>query len=351
MSVSKSTRNMHPCAWSKPKCSDFGFDVEDPAVFARSQCSTRLPSRFVYLIYRLALACYLTGAQTFIIYQLFPSYRFKLFIFITEWTVSVFTLYSLLSLFGALCNKPALTDLHGYDILKQSDGPPKPPRHVKTSTPFIFKLAWILFDVCLSVCPFVTLIYWYMMYDKDNGYYGSSDTMTEKIKFFAIDIHEHAFITFLVYLDLFISAAPVRIVHMIYGIIFGILYITFTVIYWYLGGTTPWDDTAVYSIIDWDAPIDTAYYLAGAVGVIGVFHLFGYALYKIRVCFYSCCCAPNPGARKPPKQSQKQPQKPSKKQITKPYHAYFVLTTTTPGDENGGTFEHAPLARVDSSEL
>ncbi len=204
-----------------------------------------------------------------------------------------------------------------------------------------------------------------MLYDKDREYVTVAD-----YNLFAVDIYEHAAATFLVYLDLFVSATPIRVAHVIYGLLYGIVYISFSVIYWYLDGTTPWGNSALYSILDWDTPVNTCYYVAGSAGVVILMHLLGYILYKSRICIYNCCCTPKaptkqcilpkqskpPKQPKPPKQSKPTSQqsqcKPPKdsKPTEKPFHSYFVLTTI-PLETEGGTFEQAPLARAYSTEL
>ena len=220
--------------------------------------------------------------------------------------------------------KPTYTRYEEWNHLKYG-APPKPPR-AKQPTPVIFKLAWLLFNLCISVCPFITVVYWLLV--RDGEWLDTSNDTAYAISY-AIDVHTHAGTTFFVYLDLFISGTPVRMAHMVYGIIFGLLYIAFTAVYWYLDGTTPEGDTAIYSILDWSNPTETGYYIIGALGVLCVLHILGYLLYRLRMGCFNCCCIP-----------KAKPQRPSR--------GYIELNKT---GQNGGNFGHAPLAREDSFEV
>ena len=57
-------------------------------------------------MYRVILACYLAACEGFVIYKLFPTFGFKLFIYFSEWICLVLACYSIFAVFGAICNKP-----------------------------------------------------------------------------------------------------------------------------------------------------------------------------------------------------------------------------------------------------
>ena len=57
-----------------------------------------------------------------------------------------------------------------------------------------------------------------------------------------------------VVLDLCVTARPVRLGHVIYPLIEGLTYTTFTLIYWALGGTGPGGSSWIYPMLDWGKP-------------------------------------------------------------------------------------------------
>lgn len=135
-------------------------------------------------------------------------------------------------------------------------------------------------------------------------YNGTGNTLyaTGNTLFFVMDIHEHGVSTFLVYLDLIVSATPMRVAHVIYGVLFTGIYVCFSAGFWAVDRhpTGP-----LYLYLDWDAPVQTAYFVTGALGVIAALYIVAYVVYKLRTSCYRCTCRHRSGA---PLQLPRQPQ-------------------------------------------
>ena len=57
-----------------------------------------------------------------------------------------------------------------------------------------------------------------------------------------------------VLLDLCVTARPVRLGHVIYPIMEGLSYVTFSLVYWALGGTGARGTTWIYPMLNWEEP-------------------------------------------------------------------------------------------------
>jgi hypothetical protein len=55
-----------------------------------------------------------------------------------------------------------------------------------------------------------------------------------------------------VILDLFIVARPAKLLHFLHPLLFGLWYLTFSVLYWAVGGTDPEGHHWIYPMVDWD---------------------------------------------------------------------------------------------------
>ena len=103
--------------------------------------------------------------------------------------------------------------------------------------------------------------------------------------FDAISVSIHAINTVMAVIEIFSSAISVRILHMIYPMIFGAVYIIFSVIYWAAGGKEPYNEgNYVYKILDYGDEPERA---AGAaltmvLVVVPIIHVIVWVLYKLR---------------------------------------------------------------------
>jgi hypothetical protein len=103
-----------------------------------------------------------------------------------------------------------------------------------------------------------------------------------------IDFNTHATSMIYQFVNLFVTAMPVRIYHCFHALIFTLLYIFFTVLFWSAGGTNAIGKDYVYSIQDWNdpGPAGLMSFLIGVVGVIVVW-LVIYGLYRMRLAIYN----------------------------------------------------------------
>ena len=85
--------------------------------------------------------------------------------------------------------------------------------------------------------------------------------------------------------SLLFSAKPVRLLHFYHPVVYALIFIVFSVIYHVTGGG------AIYSTLDW-SKTGSAILLTLLVLCLGVpiIHTFCFALYTLRLFFWSKCC-------------------------------------------------------------
>lgn len=90
--------------------------------------------------------------------------------------------------------------------------------------PKIFKFYWSLHNVTLILSLMITLLYWGIVYDKDR------DALD------AVNLLTHGSNSIFMMIDLLIVSHPIRLMHVIQPVLFGLAYGFFTYIYYLCGG-------------------------------------------------------------------------------------------------------------------
>ncbi len=87
----------------------------------------------------------------------------------------------------------------------------------------------------------------------------------------------------LVFVDLFIIATPVRLVHVYQTILAGIYYILFSLIYYAAGGTDETGNPYIYDVLDWSDPGAAALVaFLGCLAGLPLTWIAIFALYRVR---------------------------------------------------------------------
>lgn len=238
-------------------------------------------------IYRGIVALYCVG---WIIYSGFYPYngQEKWFIYLTNWGYTCITLYFILSFAVTLCyhlkekdrytlppmelattgasgsNLPDKTKRKGTESDFNVDMPPK-GHH---------KAMWIIYEIGASVALLITLLYWSLL---------SGGNLTGV--YLGLDISTHALNTILLLIEIVMTSMPIRVLHLIYPMIFACIYMIFTVIYWAAGGTDAIDNKRyVYPMLDYSNKPGLAAGLFLGVTLVGMplAHLVFYGLYRLR---------------------------------------------------------------------
>ena len=131
---------------------------------------------------------------------------------------------------------------------------------------------WFLWIVASNAALVVTLNYWILVFEPPTDF---------------MDIAVHALNSIVMLVELFIASTPVRVLHVLYVMVFSVVYSLFTVIYWAAGGVTVDGDPYIYEILDYengDAALVSAVLLGVVFIVSPLMQAFLFALYQLR-CF------------------------------------------------------------------
>jgi hypothetical protein len=131
---------------------------------------------------------------------------------------------------------------------------------------------WFLWIVASNAALVVTLNYWILVFEPPTDF---------------MDIAVHALNSIVMFVEFFIASTPVRVLHVLYVMVFSVVYSLFTVIYWAAGGVTVDGDPYIYEILDYengDAALVSAVLLGVVFIVSPLMQAFLFALYQLR-CF------------------------------------------------------------------
>ncbi|XP_059150216.1 protein rolling stone-like [Physella acuta] len=109
-----------------------------------------------------------------------------------------------------------------------------------TKLPRYVQVMWLLYTMCVTGAMMVCLWYWTTVYK------GKELT--------AIRFNTHAVVAIYVILNMAVTKVPLRLLHFIYPVAFGVIYTLFSAIYYCMDGTNQNGDRYIYSILDWSKP-------------------------------------------------------------------------------------------------
>ena len=123
---------------------------------------------------------------------------------------------------------------------------------------------WIFYDVIMTWTWLVLIVFWGILYDP-------------RYPNWLFDISCHLLPGVFALIELALTATPIRVAHVIYPTIFGIMYLTFTLIYWATG------HDPIYPILDYSGnPGLAAGSIVGMAGFIMLFHPLVWGMTKLR---------------------------------------------------------------------
>lgn len=221
------------CLKNEFKPENAGLNHDDPSVFVRSQWP--LDHR-IYVLYRVVVAL---GFIAWIIADIidetekFYKDRFWIwFIFATNWS---FILLTVTTIFEAICSTYYLVAARG--LVDQQ---------YFQEIPICLKIQWLLYNLGANTAIVITISYWSFIFFMEH----SKFLMTNMSKM------KHMLNTVYVVLDIFISATPIRIFHMLFPIMLGSIYAIFNATYFLNDGTILDGRHYAYNVLNWNVPAE-----------------------------------------------------------------------------------------------
>jgi len=201
------------CTVNKKK---FGLHHTDVSLFHSSQWSSEGSNHWGYAAYRVGLAVLMVaGITAHIIEFTGDNPGWKWLIYMTNQGITLLTLhyilYALIVVFNTLSHRGTT---YSGDL------------------PFFYKLSWVLQNMSSTVALFISLVYWIALHPYVVKYHMLGGAYAQFLNFF---LHGFNSLSFLI--DIFVTARPTRVHHFYFAIIFGLWYMTFSLVYWAAGGT------------------------------------------------------------------------------------------------------------------
>ena len=132
------------------------------------------------------------------------------------------------------------------------------------------KLTWCLADIVYVFGIIVTLIYFFALFPSigiTNG--------------FIHDLNMHAFNSLQIIIDVAIVARPVRLLHIIYPLLYGACYLIFSVIFWLQDKK---NNVLYPNVLDWNKPGTTMTYVVLLTFLgLPLLQLFHFGVYRLRL--------------------------------------------------------------------
>ncbi|KAK7089409.1 uncharacterized protein [Littorina saxatilis] len=130
---------------------------------------------------------------------------------------------------------------------------------------------WVLSNVIQVFAFIVTFVYFGALYSADES-------------LGLPDINVHGLNSVMILIDNVVCARPVRLLHGLYPLLYGSLYVIFSVIYW---STDKVENVLYENVLDWNqAGISTGVSLGVAVIAVPLLQLANLGLYKFRLCLH-----------------------------------------------------------------
>ncbi|KAL0850951.1 hypothetical protein ABMA28_006854 [Loxostege sticticalis] len=110
--------------------------------------------------------------------------------------------------------------------------------------PWYVRLYWAFLVITVPLAYYITIFYY--------------SFLTALIEDFAVDpaldFFVHAFNSIAMFILLITSKNPVHILQFVYPFVFAVIYMVFSIIYYYSGGTNPYGEEWIYPMLDWSNP-------------------------------------------------------------------------------------------------
>ncbi|XP_071944263.1 uncharacterized protein [Antedon mediterranea] len=260
-------------------CEDLGLSTKENDTFTKGQCPFCC-NRLTYVIYRIVVAFSYIVFLILYLVRFMQEIGFRLFIYVTSWSVIVFSIYNVIAMLNSIIFTRSNTEEEDSskenamtrDRAISSNGPGTIGRQVnerifnqsnafqrmvvkrriqyKMSTNK--KTQWLLFNISCNTSFIISTVYWtsvYVLnlYDKPNTSFDFVDI-----------IHITVIPSVLSLIELVLFATPVHFVHFHYTWWFGLLYVFFNVVYWLTGGTNEHGEHYIYDLTDYDEDFLTA---------------------------------------------------------------------------------------------
>ncbi|XP_013416816.1 uncharacterized protein LOC106178246 [Lingula anatina] len=153
-------------------------------------------------------------------------------------------------------------------------------------TRWFSKVSWVLFNILLAWAPIVTAIYYGALHKYILAYFDTLSYFPTSV--YVTDLHLHGLNSLIVFIEIILAAFPIRILHFIYPLTYGIVYVIWSVIYW---SVDPQNNVLYPGILDWNTPGTTVLVMIGVLVVIFVLQFIWFLVHRIKMFIFKRYCS------------------------------------------------------------
>ncbi|XP_072329075.1 protein rolling stone-like [Scyliorhinus torazame] len=274
--------------------------------FTLGQCSLKARNPQLFLRsqwgFHPVILCYRIATVIYTLYWLIDSAvrvnSPKWLIYLTIQSYAILTIYFILALVNLICymvlgRKKSEQNIRAASLEAISSCSPAipktedetPARRLRTESystpralyPSIY-IQWFLLNLNCVFAILVTVAFWIFVYKPGRPIN-------------PVHINMHGINVLLVLVELFVTAAPIHLIHLIYTSIYYVMYIIFTVIYWAAGGTNLRGKSYIYRSLNYgEHPGQaTGYIFLGTCVAIPLLQFLVWNLHLLRRHLYLKC--------------------------------------------------------------
>ena len=212
----------------------------------------------------------------------------KWFIFLTNWGYTFLNIHFILGTilpiyhYSKIQRKASSAHVNDYTADHQSNAVSKsavelhkdPDTHDYKRCPAFrvaCKASWVIYNIAACIGPVITAAYWSAVYTPGMPVDGA-------------DVDAHAVNSVMIILDTLICSIPIRLLHVVHGMLFVSVYAVFTVVYWQAGGTNTDGKPYVYAVLDYQNHPTLAVIMIVAIFFVALplSQFFLYCLFRFR---------------------------------------------------------------------
>lgn len=236
-----------------------------------------------YLVYRWVIMLYFLLWLAVSIFHAVDGVKLKYLIFLTHWGFIVWNGYLVLA--AVTVTVAALSKLGRHNVThdcqekfdtSSDGGGPECCKTALVPLEISFKLQWALFLIGGEYAVVISILYW--------AFY--TDPNSDQNLYTLDSLNLHAINGIFAVVELWLSGIPVRVCHAVYSIVFGCVYVLFSILYYAADGEDSKGHRFIYPFLDYGSNAEAAVSLAVscAVFLVGGIHLIFFLQYKGRKC-------------------------------------------------------------------
>ncbi|KAA0191702.1 Protein rolling stone [Fasciolopsis buskii] len=230
-----------------------GFSHTRPSDFTDSQWLWMKP--WLFVVYRVLLAIGFIIWVSFDIpreiHHYYDDRTYIWFLYATNWAFGMLTLtFFLLAVYALVYNCPQRAD----------------------ERIILYQPLWFLYTISVNGMIVVSLVFWIALSSSNLGVFSSQ-----------LGRLKHSLAAALVVLDLCLCAIPIRLIHVLYPVLVGIVYSLFSYVFWLSGIQGPLNVGQVYPGLNWSLPRTAILTCLCVILFSFLMQIFLYLIYYARV--------------------------------------------------------------------